>query len=1097
MTLVECRTRQGAITLTAAGLWALSLLISVCASLAQQPDGLGLRLGKLSQLDAAQANEECGSMASLIDRSLAGERRAQALDQVRDACADKLTWTNPVLVRIAELAVERRRPLEAEAPAPLCKALRVLGLSYHYLTRVEDAEKVYMEAVAVARRWRGRGATDEDVAAGLQSLSSLQLDRRQFTAALASIGESLRLRRRAVPFLAEKVVSALGSRARVEEKLDLRRAKATLLEARRLSSGLGPEHSYDRTRIASNLGEILFRLGELPQAAALLQEAEAQRLKEHAAGRPVRQLAATQLLLGEVFVDLGDYPAAIDYYRKAVAGHKEWLGEEPYRYCDALTGLASVLEESGRWEEALDLQRQALAIREDAAPKSSDPELQLMLTRSLTHLGALQQRMGEPTAGALLERALRIQDAVLPEGASLDRAQTLLQLARHWQQAGEAPRARPLIERCLRELAAIGEQGPLLFEAQEVAAEVAADPAAGLRLLATASESARRLYGDQSPRMAGVLLSGAELHRRQGNAKMALADALAAEELSLPHVSSVVRAFPRDQALAFAADRRRGLDTALRLLAEDPAPPAATVAHVWQTAAISRMLVRDAEIDRRRLALLTKDPALTAAARSVTAARERFAYLLVQSQGSPKTRTSRLENARRHLVAAEEELAGQARSQVSSRESPPPSIEHLRRSLPAGASLVAFFQYRTSGAHAYVAFVLASSGPARVVALGDGVSIEWKIEQWRRAILGSSDAATRTRLGEALRRALWDPIAPHLGAAKIVFVVPDGALHLVPFVALPGPRGGYLIEQGWFFHTLAAERDLLAGSPPRRTGPWLVLGAVDYGRAVQPPAAATQSAALLRGDEAERGTECRRAGLPAFASLPGSRDEMQDLATIWGRLAPGRSVAPRPALAMLAGPEATEHALRLAVRGRRIVHLATHGFVSASSCDRRASATRGIGGLALDSEVGGAEAQPFSGLVLAGANDRGKALRSDEDGILTEEEILELDLGMADWVVLSACDTGLGATRPGEGVIGMLRAFQVAGARTVIVSLWSVEDRAARTWMRELYQARFEQRLSTLEAVRQAAMRSLLLYRERGDDNPVRWAGFLAIGQWS
>ena len=101
--------------------------------------------------------------------------------------------------------------------------------------------------------------------------------------------------------------------------------------------------------------------------------------------------------------------------------------------------------------------------------------------------------------------------------------------------------------------------------------------------------------------------------------------------------------------------------------------------------------------------------------------------------------------------------------------------------------------------------------------------------------------------------------------------------------------------------------------------------------------------------------------------------------------------------------------------------------------------------------------------MLAGANRSATAGPGELNGILTAAEILDIDLHAADWVVLSACDSGLGTIRAGEGVVGILRAFQVAGAKTVIVSLWPVDDQAAKVWMRELYHARFERRLSTID----------------------------------
>jgi CHAT domain-containing protein len=100
-------------------------------------------------------------------------------------------------------------------------------------------------------------------------------------------------------------------------------------------------------------------------------------------------------------------------------------------------------------------------------------------------------------------------------------------------------------------------------------------------------------------------------------------------------------------------------------------------------------------------------------------------------------------------------------------------------------------------------------------------------------------------------------------------------------------------------------------------------------------------------------------------------------------------------------------------------------------------------------------------------------------------------------VVLSACDTGIGEVRPGEGVFGLRRAFQIAGARTVIMSLWSIDDQAAREWMRALYQDHFERHLSTAESMREASLSVLRARRARGEStHPFYWGAFVAAGDW-
>jgi len=139
----------------------------------------------------------------------------------------------------------------------------------------------------------------------------------------------------------------------------------------------------------------------------------------------------------------------------------------------------------------------------------------------------------------------------------------------------------------------------------------------------------------------------------------------------------------------------------------------------------------------------------------------------------------------------------------------------------------------------------------------------------------------------------------------------------------------------------------------------------------------------------------------------------------------------------------------------------------------------------------------LSGVALAGANRRVSSGSAADDGVLTAEEVASLDLSGVEWAVLSACETGVGEVRPGEGILGLRRAFQVAGARTVVMSLWAVEDRAARDWMRALYEGRLQRQLSSAEAVQSASL-TLLRQRRAGGQStePFYWAAFVAVGDW-
>jgi len=185
-----------------------------------------------------------------------------------------------------------------------------------------------------------------------------------------------------------------------------------------------------------------------------------------------------------------------------------------------------------------------------------------------------------------------------------------------------------------------------------------------------------------------------------------------------------------------------------------------------------------------------------------------------------------------------------------------------------------------------------------------------------------------------------------------------------------------------------------------------------------------------------------------------------------------------------------------------VLHLATHGFFLGGSCPSILDSARGVGKVVMGGSEPAAEVTAenplvLSGLALAGSNNRDAAGPNEEDGVLTAEEIAALDLSGAEWVVLSACDTGLGEIKAGEGVFGLRRAFQVAGVRTVIMSLWSVDDESARRWMRTLYEARLVKKLGTDEAVREASLAVLNDRRAKKlSTSPFYWGAFVAAGDW-
>jgi CHAT domain-containing protein len=247
-----------------------------------------------------------------------------------------------------------------------------------------------------------------------------------------------------------------------------------------------------------------------------------------------------------------------------------------------------------------------------------------------------------------------------------------------------------------------------------------------------------------------------------------------------------------------------------------------------------------------------------------------------------------------------------------------------------------------------------------------------------------------------------------------------------------------------------------------------------------------------------------------FEPLPGATSEGATVAELWRHPRPPPAPQVTPRVTTLSGAGATEAAFKALAPGHRVLHLATHGFFLSGRCAGvdagvgAAPQARGIGSVSRPGEsplfptAGAAIQNPMllSGLVLAGANNRAARSRG-EDGILTAEEIASLPLHGAEWAVLSACDTGVGEIRAGEGVLGLRWALRVAGVRTVIMSLWPVADDATQAWMTALYAARLDDALDTAGSVHRASLRVLAeRRRERDSTHPFHWAGFVAAGDW-
>jgi CHAT domain-containing protein/tetratricopeptide (TPR) repeat protein len=378
------------------------------------------------------------------------------------------------------------------------------------------------------------------------------------------------------------------------------------------------------------------------------------------------------------------------------------------------------------------------------------------------------------------------------------------------------------------------------------------------------------------------------------------------------------------------------------------------------------------------------------------------------------------------------------------------SLQQVAASLPTGTVVLDIFLARTyEGGGNYWVFVHRSGHVVELINLGPAEVIDKKLAELRQDILDVNEPrviAAANQLGELL----WAPVAPLLADPLNITVSPDGALSLLPFDILRS-KGAYLLER-FNVQSMTSLRDLIP-SPVRdknKSEASVLLGDPDFGTASTTP----ESRPAIR-----------------FDPLPGTRTEILSIAE--------RFKSGGQAPEVLLGNEASLDRI-LQVRSPRVLHLASHGFfieetptpeVHIPGADLRPGSK---------TESAKKSTVPSSGIALYQAN-----VGSPSKTLLTIDKISRLDLRGTDLVVLSACETGLGKLKSGEGVRGLRASFQLAGASKIVSSLWIVPDDESATLMASFY----EEYLKGMTA--SSALRKAKLQVFKREPNPFYWGAFV------
>jgi CHAT domain-containing protein len=331
--------------------------------------------------------------------------------------------------------------------------------------------------------------------------------------------------------------------------------------------------------------------------------------------------------------------------------------------------------------------------------------------------------------------------------------------------------------------------------------------------------------------------------------------------------------------------------------------------------------------------------------------------------------------------------------------------------------------------------------------------------------------------GNALYRLTWKPLEKYLSGVHTVYYAPAGLLHRIAFQALPVDASRLLIDRYSLNQVLSTRSVALPATAAQKPLAINIWGDINYDLKKDNPNHQSYQIAqrgLDAGLYGNAGTTQHRdtAGLYAFKwpELSGTRTEMNGIKDIFMNAG--------IAVITAADSLATEDAFRsLDGKGPPLLHIATHGFFWPANSKFNNSFTL--------------QQDPMfrSGLLLAGANEiwtAKKPAAGKDDGVLTSYEIAQLDLSNTELVVLSACETALGDLQDNEGVIGLQRAFKIAGVKQMVLSLWKVPDKETVELMTMFYKNLISG-LSPATSLRAAQLKMKETYP------PYYWAAFILI----
>lgn len=777
--------------------------------------------------------------------------------------------------------------------------------------------------------------------------------------------------------------------------------------------------------------------------------------------------------LGYVFVRKGLYSKAESLYRESLSILQRTMGPSHPSTATALGDLASLYHKRGDYVKAEALFRQSLAIRIKSQGSDHPHTATVMNNLALLYIDKGEYKKASDLLHQVWETRRKTLGKDHPDMANIANSIGLIYyLGERYKQAAE------MFEIALKSRRThLGHEHPVI--AESLINLGSAYEGQGMyqkagQMFEEAVSIAKSSLGDIHPRVVLALNNLAMLYSGQeqfGKAEALFRANIETEATILQRETSYL---PRSQRAAFVQSLGSASQTVYSFANNSPSS-----ANLALFSRLNRHGLLE-QIEKRQAQLAALPGGQQAVAEELRALTRRLSSTLIPAE------------QRTVLRARQEELERQLYRRLPELKPRVVEVEQLAAVMPAGSALVEFQRYQPFdgrqrarqrwGQPRYLALILKPDRSVRSVDLGPAAPIDQLIQQALKA--SEQNQQDATSLWAQVSRVALAPLSTATNSVQVLFLSPDGELNRVPFAALPMDGGGKLLAEAVQLRLLTTGRDLLD---------------------LQQPAPAPRGAALVVAnpsfDRLDRDMSVAKATRNGALS---SQQRSADLANHrWKPLpataAEGQAIASLTKGRLLMQEQASAAAVQQP-SGPRVLHIASHAFFLPNQPQRAdAGSPNKPLMFAADRSLpisGQIEENPLlrSGIALAGAN-TAPATAAD-DGYLMALEVAQLDWKGTELVVVSACESGKGEIRAGEGVYGLRRAIAVAGARSSLLSLWKVDDAATAEFMTRYYTRlkAGQGRADALAAVQSEFRKGTAVNGQWKD--PYYWAAWQLVGDW-